>query len=179
MAERCEGNLLAADQEIEKLRLLKDPGPLGLDELLGCLADSARFDPFALTEAALLGDRVRIHRILEHLRAEGVAEAVVLWALARELRLLIAALQAQAQRLPLQGVWEAHRVPRMRQGLIENALKRLRLGSVYRLLRQCAIADRMIKGAAPGDPWQRLAMIADGLGGGPIWEVEDLPSLRH
>ncbi len=175
LAEHCEGNLLAAAQEIAKLRLLRDPGFLRLDDLLGQIADSSRFDPFALTEAALRGDRARTFHILEVLRAEGTAEAIILWALARELRMLAAVRQAQAQRLPLEQVWEAHRVPRMRQPLILEALKRLTLEHLQELLRQCACADRVIKGVSPGDPWHRLAAIADALSGGPLWGVVTNP----
>jgi DNA polymerase-3 subunit delta len=69
LAERVEGNLMAAVQEIEKLRLLREPGPLPLEDLLGTLADSARFDLFALTDAAVAGDRARVHRVLAVLRA--------------------------------------------------------------------------------------------------------------
>ncbi|QIK37515.1 DNA polymerase III subunit delta [Caldichromatium japonicum] len=176
LAERCEGNLFAAAQEIDKLRLLRGPGPLTLNELWGQLANSARFDPFALLDAALSGDRARTRHILEVLRAEGIAEAIVLWALARELRMLAAARQAQARRLPLEPVWEAHRVPRLRQGRIAAALKRLPLARLYALLGQCAHADRVIKGVSPGDPWHRLATIADALSGGPLWGLAQQPA---
>ena len=163
LAERAEGNLLAAVQEIEKLRLLHDPGPLTLDDLLGNLADSARFDLFALTDAALSGDRARVQRILSVLRGEGTAEVLVLWVLARELRMLAEFAGALDRRTSLSSLFAAHRVPRMRQETIERALRRLSPRLLQRLLRQCLQTDLSIKGSAGGDPWHRLAIIADAL----------------
>ncbi len=163
LAERAEGNLLAGVQEVEKLGLLHEPGPLTLDDLLGNLADSARFDLFALTDAALTGDRARVQRILTVLRGEGTAEALVLWALARELRMLAETAGASARGAATAPVLSAHRVPRMRQAAIERALRRLSPALLHALLDECALADRSIKGIATGDPWHRLAVIADTL----------------
>ncbi len=163
LAERSEGNLLAAVQEIEKLRLLHEPGPLTLDDLLGNLADSARFDLFALTDAALVGDRARVQRILSVLRGEGTAEILVLWVLARELRMLAEAAGAIARRTSPASVLAAHRIPRQRLETVERALRRLSPARLHDLLQQCAQADLAIKGMAPGDPWHYLARIADQL----------------
>ncbi|MBK1718040.1 DNA polymerase III subunit delta [Thiocystis violacea] len=165
LAERAEGNLLAAAQEIEKLRLLHPPGPLELDDLLGNLADSARFDLFALTDAALSGDRARAQRVLSVLRGEGTADVLVLWILARELRMLAEAAGALARRNSPASVYAAHRVHRMRQETIERALRRLSTARLQELLQRCAKVDRSIKGLAPGDSWHQLAVIADGLCG--------------
>jgi DNA polymerase-3 subunit delta len=166
LAERSEGNLLAAAQEIEKLRLLREPGPLALDDLLGSLADSARFDVYALTDAALGGNRARVQRVLRVLQAEGTAEVLVLWALAREIRMLAEAAAARAARRPLGPVYAAHRVPRLRQDAIERALARLSPGLLRRLLQRCAGIDRAIKGQGSGDPWHGLSVLADALARG-------------
>lgn len=168
LAERSEGNLLAAAQEIEKLRLLHEAGPLELDDLLGNLADSARFDLFALTDAALNGDRARVQRVLSVLKAEGTADVLVLWVLARELRLLAEAAGALARRMSLEPIYTKHRVPRMRQETIERAVRRLSPKRLRELLAQCAHVDRAIKGIDPGDSWQQLAVIADGVSGGVV-----------
>lgn len=166
LAERSEGNLLAAAQEMEKLRLLREPGPLVVDDLLGNLADSARFDLFALTDAALASDRARTQRVLKVLQAEGTASTLVLWALAREIRMLAEAAAARARRAPIAPVLAAHRVPRMRQAAVERALQRLTAVRLQDLLHQCAQADLAIKGLAPSDPWHQLAAIADALAAG-------------
>jgi DNA polymerase III subunit delta len=166
LAERSEGNLLAAVQEIEKLRLLREPGPLELDDLLGNLADSARFDLFALTDAALAADRARTQRILQVLRAEGTASALILWALARDIRMLAQAAAARARRAPIAPVLASHKVPRMREQAIERALQRRSPHLLQDLLRHCAQADLAIKGLDPRDPWHQLAAIADALAAG-------------
>jgi DNA polymerase-3 subunit delta len=166
LAERSEGNLLAAAQEVEKLRLLREPGTLGLDDLLGNLADSARFDVYALTDAALGGNRARVQRVLRVLQAEGTAQVLVLWALAREIRMLAEAAAARSARRPLAPVYSAHRVPRMRQDAVERALARLSPALLRRLLQRCADIDRAIKGQAAGDPWHALSVLADALARG-------------
>lgn len=161
LAERSEGNLLAAVQEIEKQRLLHDPGPLEVEDLLGNLADSARFDLFALADAAVSGERARTQRVLAALRADGTAEALVLWVLARELRML-----AEASAGPRSPGLAHGRLPPQRRQAIERALKRLSPDLLHMLLRQCALADQSIKGLATGDPWHRLAVVADALAAG-------------
>lgn len=166
LAERSEGNLLAAVQEIEKLRLLREPGPLPFADLMGNLADSARFDLFALTDAALASDRARTQRVIQGLRSEGTASTLVLWALARDIRMLAEAASARERRLALAPVLASHKVPRMREQSIERALRGLSPDLLRGLLVQCAEADLAIKGLAPGDPWHHLYSIADALAAG-------------
>ena len=86
LAERVEGNLLAAVQEVEKLRLLRDPGPLDEAGLLAAICDNARFDLFDLTDAALAGTAPGLPESSGGLAGEGIAPPLVLWVLARELR---------------------------------------------------------------------------------------------
>jgi len=157
IAERVEGNLLAAVQEIEKLSLLVDPGQQ-VDEALvmQLVADSARFDPFQLTDAMLAGERGRALRILYGLREEGTAIQVVLWAVVRDLREL-AAIGGEAQlarHKPLEYIpaplWK-RRIP-----LFAAILRRLRPQQIERLVRRAAEIDRAGKGMAEGDPWAGL-----------------------
>jgi DNA polymerase III subunit delta len=173
LAERVEGNLLAAVQEIEKLRLLHDPGPLDDAGLLSAICDNARFDLFDLTDASLAGDRARVARVLGGLVGEGTAAPLVLWVLARELRLLAAAAFAQTQGRDAARTLVEQRVPEMRHPAILRAVRRLPLARVQALLRRCAEADRAIKGLAAADAWLVLHRIADGLAGGPPedWDV--------
>lgn len=163
LAERAEGNMLAAAQEIEKLALLHDPGPLTEGQLLAAIGDSARFDVFALGDAALAGDRARVHRILAVLAAEGTAEALVLWTLAREIRMLSAAAFARERGQDLAAVFTKHHARQTRQALARRALSRLSLPRLHGLLQRCAKTDACIKGTAAGDPWPLLAEIADAL----------------
>jgi DNA polymerase III subunit delta len=179
LADRVQGNLLAAVQEVEKLRLLREPGPLDEAGLLAAVCDSARFDLFDLTDAALAADRARVARVLGGLIGEGTAAPLVLWVLARELRLLAAAAHAQAQgRDPARPLAE-QRVPEHRYGAILGTVRRLPLARVQVLLRRCAEADRAIKGVAVADPWLVLHRIADGLAGGPTADWEAPPGLAE
>lgn len=160
LAERVEGNLLAAAQEVEKLRLLHGEGPIDVVQVEEGVADSARYDIFELVDTALLGDAVRTARVIEGLRAEGVEPILVLWALLREIRA-----QAQMAGELAQGssidavlgrfrVWEKRKAP-VRAGLERHTLKRWLL-----LLRRAGRIDRMVKGAEPGIPWDELLQLA-------------------
>ena len=165
LAERTEGNLLAAQQEIEKLRLLHGEGEV--DEALArqAVSDSARYDVFTLVDAALEGDARRALRILAGLRGEGVALPVVLWALAREARTLAAVATELERGVPLAravagaGVWKS------RQPLVSRGVQRLKLAQWQQLLQQCAAADTIIKGAEADDPWLQLERIALAMAG--------------
>ena len=88
IADRVEGNLLAAGQEIEKLRLLHGEGKVSADDVSSAVANSSRFDVFKLVDAALGGDAKRSMKVLAGLRAEGVEPVIIVWALTRELRTL-------------------------------------------------------------------------------------------
>jgi len=163
LAERVEGHLLAAEQEIAKLALLREPGPLGAEELLAAVGDSARFDPFELATAALAGERARVWRIVRGLAAEEIAPALAVWALTRESRALAALAYAQRARQDVQQVFVAHQIWEARRPKLLAALKRHALHSLWQLLLDCAHADRIVKGRAPGDAWSAVARIADRL----------------
>ena len=150
--ERSEGNLLAADQEIEKLRLLVPPGRLTGEMIRELVGDSARYSIFDLGEALLGGDRGRGLRILRGLRQEGQEPLVVLWEMVRELRLVCLLKESPRP----DDVLKAQRVFGPRQSLARAAARRGRLEDWQRRLGRCARIDRMAKGAAPGDPWEAL-----------------------
>ncbi len=162
LAERVEGNLLACAQEIEKILVLKGAGAtVGADEIVELVSDNARFDVFALVDAALAADLARLPRILDGLRDEGVPEALVLWALQRELHVLFEMLDEVESGRAIQAVVSSRRgLPRGRQGLVARVLGRLRRDEVGRLVDQAARADRSIKGREPGNPWDELLQLA-------------------
>jgi DNA polymerase-3 subunit delta len=113
LAERCEGNLLAAQQEIDKLALLATSGVIvGVAEVAASSADSARFDVFQLAEAVRGADCARALRILGGLQAEGAEPPLVLWALLRELRSRSLTTRVPMARL----IARAGRVDRMAKG---------------------------------------------------------------
>jgi len=162
LAERVEGNLLAASQEIEKLLLLHGEGVITQEQLATAVADSARFDVFGLVDTLLAGDAARGLRMLAGLRAEGVAPPVVVWALAREIRALAEMTFEIEQGQSAQQVLSGYRVWEKRKPLVRQGLRR-RAAHWRRLLYDCARADRAIKGLESGDPWLLLQEIALGI----------------
>ena len=168
LAERIEGNLLAAAQEIDKLLLLQGPGMISPEQLAESVADSARFDVFDLVDSALDGRIARCQRVLSGLRAEGTPAAVILWALGREIRLLCSLSQEVRQgQSPRQAIAGRRDIWDKRKPLVARGLARLDIAGWRSLLRLCGRTDRAIKGQAPGDPWLLLQDISTRMAGAP------------
>jgi DNA polymerase-3 subunit delta len=165
LAERVEGNLLAAAQEIEKLRLFHDAGPVDEGAVAAAVADAARFDVFRLTDALLAGERARAVRVLAGLRAEGVEPVLISWALARELVLLARLERASRQPGGLEReLREQHVWPR-RHPLLKRALARYRAPELAAWLAAAAELDLIVKGAAPGRSWDAITQLVLAMSG--------------
>jgi DNA polymerase-3 subunit delta len=147
IVERTEGNLLAAHQELEKLKLVSG-GRIDLAAVQASLADSARFDVFQLGEAALGADVARALRILSGLRSEGVEPTLALWSLSREIHAAWGAIHPGAAR-----GWQRP------SAALENAKRRAGKLPFARLAARVSRADRMIKGQQRGDAWDEMALI--------------------
>ena len=164
LAERVEGNLLAAAQEVEKLRLLygNAAGEAAIDvaQVEEGVADSARYDIFELVDTALLGDAGRTARVIEGLRGEGVEPILVLWALLREIRSLALMADELVRGSSFEAVLGQFRVWEKRKGPVRAGLQRHNLKRWQQLLRRAGRIDRMIKGAEPGNPWDELLQLA-------------------
>lgn len=163
IADRVEGNLLAAGQEIEKLRLLLGEGKVTANDVNDAVANSSRYDVYKLTDAALAGDAPRAVRILGGLKAEGVEPVIVMWALTRELRTLATLDDAVRQGTDLGGAMQAARVWNNRQGLMRSCISRHQHGDFHRMLKASGRADAAAKGQRYGDPWQMAADIVVGM----------------
>jgi len=163
IADRVEGNLLAAGQEIEKLRLMLGEGEVTADDVSAAVANSSRYDVFKLVDAALTGDARRALKILSGLRAEGVEPVIGVWALTRELRTLakltdtISAGVDLASGMQKSGVW------RNRQALVRSCVGRHQHGDFHRLLKAASHADQAAKGQLRADPWQLSTDIVLGI----------------
>lgn len=159
LAQRVEGNLLAAFQEIQKLALLFPAGPLTFEQVKDSVMDVARYDVFKLSEAMLAGDAERYARILEGLKAEGTATVLILWSIAEDIRALARVSRAMQQSGNLAGALREARVWGVKQKLIERAVRRFSPTFAERALRQAAQIDKLIKGLRQGDVWDELLQL--------------------
>jgi DNA polymerase-3 subunit delta len=159
LADCGEGNLLAAFQEIQKLALLFPPGMLSFDQVKDAVMDVARYDIFKLSEAMLNGNVARYAHILDGLRAEGTATALVLWAVSEDIRMLGKVLQSNLRGGEIASAVRDARVRRDRQGLIESAARRFKPASIERAMLQIAGLDKTIKGLRQGDVWDQLLQL--------------------
>jgi DNA polymerase-3 subunit delta len=156
LADRVEGNLLAAQQEISKLALLTQGRHVSADAVRQSVADGARFDVFQLVDAALAQDAPRAIRVLHGLRQEGVAPVLTLWALVREINSLVAVWVRLDQGMPLGRAMNDAGVWRTRQDLVARALRGRNEAGIRQLLAAAANADLVIKGVRRGLPWNTL-----------------------
>jgi DNA polymerase III subunit delta len=164
LAERVEGNLLAAAQEVDKLALLAPGETIDAARMQQLVADSARFDVFGLTEAALGGDVPRALRMLHGLRAEGGQVPQLISWVATQVQVLAALSATQEAGGNLPQAMRDLRVFESRQPLFRRALARGNCAHFERLVAACALIERSGKGRAGGDPWLQFERMLVALG---------------
>jgi DNA polymerase III subunit delta len=165
LADRVEGNLLAAHQEVQKLALLAPEGELGLDAVREAVANVARYDAYTACEAMLAGDAARYVRIIDGLKSEGEAPTLVLWALSEELYALARIQAGAAAGRSIDELMRENRVWGPRQRPMKAAATRVAPRAVQRALAHAAGIDRAIKGVGPGRPWDEFLKLAQTLEG--------------
>ncbi|MDM4766961.1 DNA polymerase III subunit delta [Pelomonas sp. SE-A7] len=165
-ADRVEGNLLAAHQELQKLALLHPQGELTFENIEQAVLDVARFDVFKLSEAVLAGQSARVMRMLNGLEAEGEAAVLVHWTLAEDIRALKRVRDGMDAGKPLPMALREARVWGNKERLFERLLPGLRSRELARLLEAAQVVDGIVKGLRhpdwPSEPWaalQRLALM--------------------
>jgi DNA polymerase-3 subunit delta len=168
LAERCEGNLLAARQEIEKLGLLLPEGELGADDVERAVTDVARYDVFQLSEAWLAADAARALRIIAALEAEGEGIQLLLWQLSEDVHALASVREAIAAGTPVAAAIRNARVWGKRQAAMERAARRVPPEAIAPLLSALARLDALAKGIGRGNVWDELRTAALTLAGKPL-----------
>ncbi|AUA59160.1 DNA polymerase III subunit delta [Achromobacter spanius] len=174
MADKVEGNLLAAHQEIQKLGLLYPEGQLAAEDVERAVLNVARYDVFGLRDAMLAGDIARTIRMIDGLRAEGEALPLVLWAVGEEIRLLARVAEARALGQDVNGLMRRLRIFGAHERLALQALNRVQPGVWPAAVQHAHDVDRLIKGLSVAgrlsDPWEemtRLALRVAAAGGRP------------
>lgn len=159
IADRVEGNLLAANQEVEKLRMILGEGAVTGDDVEKAVANSTRYDVYKLVDAAVGGNARRAMKILNGLRGEGIEPVIVVWAITRELRTLAQLADNVRGNVDLGSAMQKAWVWKNRQGMVRACVGRHPHTEFYRLLKLAGRADAAAKGQSPGDPWQLAAEI--------------------
>lgn len=164
LADRVEGNLLAAHQEISKLALLHPAGELSFDQVQAAVLDVARYDVAKLAEAVWAGQPARVLRMLDGLQAEGESAVFVHWTLAEDLRALARARALLDDGQPLPMALRTARVWGVKERLFERVLPRLSAARLAWLLDGAAVCDGIVKGLPhpewPAGPWPALRHFA-------------------
>ena len=163
-ADRVEGNLLAAHQEIQKLALLYPAGELSFEQIEAAVLNVARYDVFKLGEAVLAGQVARAMRMLDGLRAEGEAAVLVHWTLAEDIRALKRVKDALAGGKPMPMALREARVWGMKERLVERAAPLIADSALAHLLDAAHVCDGLVKGLRhpdwPQDAWDALKRLA-------------------
>ena len=165
LADRCEGNLFAARQEIDKLALLLPEGELAHADIEAAVANVARYDVFALSEAWLAGDASRTLRIVSGLEAEGEGLQLILWQLVEDVHALAAVLDATASGTPVATAIRNVRVWGKRQAAMERAARRVDRAELMRIVAALSRIDALSKGIGRGDAWDELTTTGLALSG--------------
>ncbi|HEX4523952.1 MAG TPA: DNA polymerase III subunit delta [Casimicrobiaceae bacterium] len=160
LADTTEGNLLAAQQEVQKLGLLLPEGELDPAEVEQAVADVARFDVFQLSEAWLAGDAARACRILASLESAGEGLPLLLWQLGEDIHALAGVIAAAAGGTPVGVAVRSARVWGKRQAAMERAAQRIAPAAIPRLLTRLARLDALAKGIGRGNAWDELRELA-------------------
>ena len=156
IAERVEGNLLAAHQEIQKLGLLYPAGALSLAQIREAVLNVARYDIDGLREALLAGDIARLSRTLDGLMHEGEAPPLVLWAMSEEIRALAILRSGLDRGRPLEQLLKEAKVWGPRQNPVKKALQRLSTATLEAALQHAGKIDRLAKGVGQGNIWEEF-----------------------
>jgi len=156
IAERVEGNLLAAHQEILKLGLLYPEGKISLAQIREAVLNVARYDLDGLREALLEGDIARLVKALDGLRQEGEQPPLILWAMTEEIRALVQFKRGIEANRPLDALLKEARVWGTRQALFKKAIQRIHLQQATAALIRAARVDQLIKGIGSGDVWNEF-----------------------
>lgn len=156
LAGRTEGNLLACDQEIQKLKLLAEPGELTLDAVRNVVVDVSRYDPEELSVAILTGDVNRISKIIDGLKSENTAIPSFLWILAEDLKMVI--------KNKVTGEQPRWSIAAPKRNAIVQLARRSKLGRLEAALKRYADVDKLSKGIKldnrDEDPWTELKAAA-------------------
>lgn len=156
-AEKVEGNLLAAKQEIDKLALIHSAGhTVTLDDAQTAVANVARFDIFQLSAAWMSGNSERVLRLLEGLASEGNEPVLLLWVISEDIRTLIRLLAVLKQGKSINEMRQSLRLWGEKQTLAPQAARRIGIRRLLEALQICAYIDRQIKGAEEGNAWAEI-----------------------
>ena len=173
LSERVEGNLLAAKQEIEKLKLLanldeKSQVTLDTKTIMQVVANNSRFDIYDLIDTALHGDAERCQKMIANFKEEGTYPLLVLNALTRELRILNNMVLSKESGQRLNSILQTNRVFFNRKQAVTNALNRLSSNHIWRMLDKALQIDKAIKGASFSNPWDEINILVLELSGEKI-----------
>ena len=153
ISQHVEGNLLAADQEIEKLYLLLGPGKITYADVANAVTSQSRYSVFELVDMLLVGNTQRVIKIITGLKAEGIVPVIVNWALAKDIRLLAQASQDASSAdfmLKRSGVWQS------RIAMFKACMSRHSQRSFHLMLKRCAHIDAASKGMIDTNVWDDI-----------------------
>lgn len=158
LADYVEGNLVAAAQTIEKIYLFKQEGAIDSSLIQTIITDESRFTVFDFIESLISGNKAKSLHILEALKQDGTEPVLILWAITRELRMLIEMSQQLKQGLTYENIFQKHRIFAKRQNTVRKFLSNASTEKCLNHLPHAAEIDRMIKGSIPGNVWEALQL---------------------
>lgn len=158
--ERAEGNLLVASQELEKLALAVSGQRIEESDIVESMKDSGSFDIYDLTNTLLRGDLYRTLRVIRRLREIGVEPVLIIWAIVRELRLLVTIISEIENGGSVSRLIDSFRIWGARKSAFELFLQKASAAQVLELLLHANYIDTVIKGARLGSVWDEIEILS-------------------
>ncbi len=168
LAARIEGNLLAAVQDIERLRLSCVDGNVDVPDIQSGVADNSRYDVFGLIDASLSQNSRRALKILQNLRLENAEKLGITRMLAREIRSLIKIAMATEAGQSVDAVMRSQRVMSKRTRVVGRCVSAHSVVDFESMIQHLSRIDKMIKGIGQGNPWDELTSLVLHLSGSKL-----------
>lgn len=160
-----EGNLVAAEQAIIRLKMSYPQQKISTQQVLDSLSLEARFNAFQLVDSLMLGQQQQAQTILRQLQAEGIEAIIIAWSINRELLLLLKVCEGLQQGQALGSLYKSNGIWQQRQGGFNTALQRLNLKKISLLIQAAAKLDLQLKSQYPEDAFQQLSLLCDAFSG--------------
>ena len=182
LTDKVEGNLLAAIQEIEKLKLLANVAgaekiTLNAKTTMQVIADNSRYSVYNLIDSALLGDTARCLKILVNLKGEGVFPLIILGAITRELRVLLPLIEQKERGQGIETIIQSNRIWFNRKKAVAKALQRGTSDDTWKMLASARKIDQSLKGVSSTNPWDEISFLILNLCGQKISHMAQTNSL--
>lgn len=165
LEQHHEHNLLAAKNSLMRVGdTFPDVDVIQIEHLHACLQDQSRYSTFDLSDSVLNGNLALSIKIFQYLIASGEAMSLILWNLAKEMRLLMQLFEQPQNALQI-GIWKT------KVSLYQQALRRLNPNCFLVWPALLVRIDAAIKGMSKENPEHLVLQAISSLCGRALFDA--------